>query len=163
MLSEDTRAMIQVLFICLGNICRSPMAEAVMHQLVHDAGLDEHIRVDSVGVGAWHVGQPPHRGTQEVLRRHNIPYAGRARQITADDVAHADYVIAMDGENVADVRAMLLAPADKHVHRLLDFAPVSLPRDVPDPYYDGSFDAVYHLVDAGCRGLLAHLRREYNL
>ena len=155
--------MIEVLFICLGNICRSPMAEAVMHQLVHEAGLDEHIRVDSVGVGAWHVGQPPHRGTQEVLRRHNIPYAGRARQITADDIAHADYLIAMDSENVVDVRAMLPAPADKHVHRLLDVARATGPRDVPDPYYDGSFDTVYHLVDAGCRGLLAHLRGEHNL
>ena len=155
--------MIEVLFICLGNICRSPMAEAVMHQLVRDAGLAGHIRVDSVGIGAWHVGQPPHPGTQEILRRHHIPYAGRARQMTPADVSQADYLIAMDGENVAAVRRMLPANADKRVHRLLDFAPAGFPRDVPDPYYDGNFDEVYHLVDAGCRGVLVHIRAEHAL
>ena len=155
--------MVDVLFICLGNICRSPMAEAVMQQLVRDAGLADHIRLDSVGVGAWHVGQPPHRGTQEALRRHNIPYAGRARQITRDDVEHADYLSAMDGENLADVRRLLPANVDKRAHRLLDFAPAGFPPDVPDPYYAGNFDEVYHLVDAGCRGLLAHLRSAHHL
>jgi len=155
--------MIDVLFICLGNICRSPMAEAVMHRLVADAGLADHIRVDSVGVGAWHVGQPPHPGTQAILRRHQLPYAGRARQITPDDVSQADYLIAMDAQNVADVRSMLPAQADQKVHRLLEFGPMGGPRDVPDPYYTGEFDVVYELVDAGCRGLLAHIRAKHGL
>jgi protein-tyrosine phosphatase len=155
--------MIDVLFICLGNICRSPMAEAVMHQLIRQAGLDQQIRVDSVGVGSWHIGQPAHHGTLEILRRHNIPYEGRARQITAGDVENAAYLIAMDGENVADVRRMLPPNADKKVHRLLEFAPAGFPRDVPDPYFDGRFDEVYRLVDAGCRGLLAHIRDEHRL
>lgn len=155
--------MIDVLFICLGNICRSPMAEAVMHQMVREAGLEDQIRVDSVGVGAWHVGQPAHRGTLAVLREHNIPYAGRARQITPDDVRHADYLIAMDGQNLADVRQMLPADVDKRLHRLLEFAPARFPRDVPDPYFEDNFDEVYRLVDAGCRGLLAQIRSEHNL
>lgn len=155
--------MIEVLFICLGNICRSPMAEAVMQQLVRDAELEERIHVDSVGVGDWHIGQSPHRGTQEILRRHNIPYAGFARQITRDDVKQADYLIAMDRENESDVRRMLPSDVKKHVHRLLDFAPADYPCDVPDPYFDGKFDEVYHLVDAGCRGLLAHIRDEHDL
>ena len=155
--------MIEVLFICLGNICRSPMAEAVMHQLVRDAGLSEHIRVDSVGVGDWHIGQSPHQGTQEILRRHNIPYAGRARQITQDDLQNADFLIAMDSQNVADVHQMLPSNAAKQVHKLLEFAPDTHPHDVPDPYFDGRFAHVYDLVDAGCRGLLAHIRAEHGL
>ena len=134
-----------------------------MHRLVRDAGLAERIRVDSVGVGAWHVGQPPHPGTQAILRRHHIPYAGRARQMTPADVQQADYLIAMDGENLAAVRRQQPADGNQHLHRLLDFAPAGFPRDVPDPYFDGNFDAVYHLVDAGCRGLLAHLRAEHAL
>ena len=155
--------MIAVLFICLGNICRSPMAEAVMRQLVHEAGLADHIQVDSVGVGAWHVGQPAHRGTQAVLREHNIPYAGRARQITAEDVRTADYLIAMDADNMAEVRRMLPANAEARLHRLLEFVPGRDPRDVPDPYFEDNFDWVYSLVDAGCRGLLAHIRAEHDL
>jgi protein-tyrosine phosphatase len=155
--------MIQVLFICLGNICRSPMAEAVMHHLVREAGLEHQITVDSVGVGDWHIGQPAHRGTQAILHHHNIPYAGRARQITADDVANADYLIAMDGQNEADVSAMLPRDAEKRVHRLLEFAPTGFPRDVPDPYFTGNFDEVFHLVDVGCRGLLARIRETHSL
>ena len=116
-----------------------------------------------VGVGSWHVGQPPHPGTQEILRRHELPYAGRARQITHDDVIQTDYLIAMDSENLADVRRMLPANGDRKVHRLLEFGPAGSPRDVPDPYYEGNFDGVYHLVDAGCRGLLAQIRAEHGL
>lgn len=159
----NERSTIEVLFICLGNICRSPMAEAVMHKQVADAGLAGRIVVDSVGVGAWHVGQPPHPGTLEILRRHELPYAGRARQITHDDVRRAEYLIAMDSENLADVRRMLPANAKRNLHRLLEFAPAGPPRDVPDPYYTGNFDAVYLLVDAGCRGLLAHIRATHEL
>jgi protein-tyrosine phosphatase len=139
------------------------MAEAVMRQLVQEAGLGKSIHVDSVGVGDWHIGQPPHHGTQEVLRRHKIPYAGTARQITRDDVQNADFLIAMDSQNLADVRRMLPAHVEKNVHRLLEFAPAGFPGDVPDPYFDGKFDEVYHLVDAGCRGLLAHIRRQHDL
>ena len=155
--------MLEILFICLGNICRSPMAEAVIHQLVQNAELADRIRVDSVGLGAWDAGQPAHPGTQAVLRRHRIPYAGRARQITPDEVRQADYLIVMDAENLAAVQRLLPVTGTRHLHRLLDFAPAGFPRDVPDPYFDGNFDAVYDLVDAGCRGLLAHLRAEQAL
>lgn len=154
---------IRVLFICLGNICRSPMAEAIMQHLVAEAGLTDKIVVDSVGTGDWHVGQPAHRGTREVLQRHGVSYSGVARQITVDDLS-TPYLIAMDRQNLADARA--LDPTGLVASRLsllLDYGPPGGPRDVPDPYYTGDFDTVYHLIDAACQGLLKHIREKHDL
>ena len=156
--------MIRVLFICMGNICRSPMAEAVMKHLVEQEGLARQITVDSVGIDGWHVGEPRHPGSQAVLRGHGIPFAGSARQITLGDIARADYLVCMDRENVAGVRYLDRSPSvETKLHRLLEFAPSGLPEDVPDPYYHGNFDEVFRLVDAGCQGLLAHIRAEHNV
>ena len=135
-----------------------------MQHLVAQAGLADQIVVDSVGTGAWHVGEMPHRGTQTILRREGIAYDGCARQITRADIEHADYLVAMDRQNVADIG--LLDPAatgSGKLRRLLEFAPPGGPLDVPDPYFDGNFDAVYRLVEASCRGLLAKIRAEHNL
>lgn len=156
--------MIRVLFVCLGNICRSPMAEAVFQQRVREEGLADQFQVDSAGTGRWHVGEPPHRGTQDVLRRHGIPYQGRAYQVTPADLAEADYVVAMDSSNMDDLRWIdRQGNLDGKLHKLLDFAPPGSPANVPDPYYEGNFDYVYDLVDAGARGLLAHIRQERGL
>lgn len=156
--------MIQVLFVCLGNICRSPMAEAVFQQQVKEAGLTRKIAVDSAGTGRWHVGEQAHRGTRDVLRRHGIPYQGRARQVMPSDLQQADYVIAMDSSNVNDLLAMdRQGVLDGKLYRLLDFAPPGSPRDVPDPYYEGNFDYVYELVESSSRKLLDHIRAERNL
>ena len=156
--------MIRVLFVCLGNICRSPMAEAVMQHLVQQAGLEKQIVVDSVGTGDWHVGSPAHHGTRDVLQRMGIPYDGRARQLIKDDLQSATYAIAMDRENVAAIRALdRKGEFASKVRLLLDFAPEGSPRDVPDPYYEGNFDYVYELVDGGCRGLLTYIRAEHGL
>lgn len=145
---------IGVLFVCMGNICRSPMAEAVFRHLVAEAGLAERFTVASVGTGPWHVGEPPHRGTLAVLARNGVdPGAKRARQLEAADFGRYGYVVAMDQENL-DTMAALGPPA----RLLLDFAPHTGEREVPDPYYRGGFDHVYALVVAGCRGLLAHIR-----
>jgi protein-tyrosine phosphatase len=147
---------IQVTFVCQGNICRSPMAEGVFRYLVEQTGLSSQIAVDSCGTGPWHVGERPHRGTQKVLRQHGIDYDGRARQLAPADFARADYLIALDSENLHILRRRDSTAAETGL--LLDYADGVRERDVPDPYYSGGFGYVYELVEAGCRGLLAHIR-----
>jgi protein-tyrosine phosphatase len=142
----------------MGNICRSPMAEAVFKNLVHEAGLDKQIEVDSAGTTGYHEGERPHRGTLRVLAQNNIPYDGFARHLTKADFKAFDYVIVMDDENLADVRTMG-APEGK-VFRLLDFAPDQPVREVPDPYYNGKFEEVYDLVLEGSRRLLDYIRKD---
>jgi len=155
---------IRVLFVCSGNICRSPMAEAVFAQRIDQAGLSDRFEIASAGTGDWHTGEPPHRGTLDILRRHDVtPIAGkRAQTVNSAMLARADYIIAMDAEHVDDLRAFANHTQGK-VSRLLDFAPEATTRDVPDPYYSGKFEEVYQLVSAGSRGLLEHIRREEDL
>ena len=153
--------MVNVLFVCLGNICRSPMAEAVFQQLVNEAGLADKILVDSAGTGAWHVGEAAHVGTRRVLAQHGITYTGRARQVNAQDLSSSTYLIAMDSENISDLRHRF--GDHPRLYRLLDFATETTERDVPDPYYSGGFDYVYGLVVDGCRGLLATIRAKEGL
>ncbi len=151
---------INILFVCLGNICRSPMAEAVFRDLVTKAGIANHFEMTSAGTGDWHVGQPPHRGTREALKRHGIEPNGLvAKHVSQAMLDQADYVVAMDDENVVELRAWRI---DSHkVSRILDYAAAAAVRDVPDPYYDGRFELVYQLVSQGAQGLLAHVREQH--
>ena len=151
--------MITVLFVCLGNICRSPMAEAVFQQLVTEAGLADKIKVDSAGTGSWHVGEAAHTGTRRVLQAHGIAYHGRARQVsTQDTAAPNNWIIAMDKQNKADLQRRF--GQHPRLHLLLDFAENHpTVSDVPDPYYTNNFEYVYELVKDGCEGLLTHIRQ----
>ena len=154
----------RILFVCMGNICRSPTAEGVMRRLVEDAGLADRISVESAGTGAWHAGNPPDRRATVAARRRGIALAGAARQVTPEDFRDFDLLIAMDRSNLGDLLAV--APdedaADK-VRLLREFDPTSAGApdlDVPDPYYGGErgFERVLDLVDAAARGLLDELR-----
>ena len=152
----------RVLFVCLGNICRSPTAEAVMRHLISEASLKGQVDVDSAGIGGWHAGNPPDARSAAVGAKRGIPVAGTARQVTTKDFAGFDLLIAMDKSNREDLWA--LAPtssARQQVHLLRDFDSRG-PRhaDVPDPYYGGpeGFDQVFDICLSACAGVLEHLR-----
>ncbi|HEX5324032.1 MAG TPA: low molecular weight protein-tyrosine-phosphatase [Capsulimonadaceae bacterium] len=152
---------IRVLFVCLGNICRSPMAEAVFAHKVREAGLSERIEADSAGTGSWHVGERPHSGTRRVLAANNISYDHCARTLFPSDLNDFDYIITMDETNLRDVLRMGRGRA--RVAPLMSYAANSGWIEVPDPYYTGRFDEVYHLVDQATEGLLAMIRREHEI
>lgn len=155
--------MINVLFVCLGNICRSPMAEAVFRHKVKVAGLAGSIQVDSAGTGDWHAGEPPHSGTRSILKKYGIDASGiTARQVRQDDYREFTYIIAMDESNVRNLASFAPESHGVKVMKLLDFIADAdrAGGDVPDPYYTGNFDEVYELVNEGCERLLAYIREK---
>jgi protein-tyrosine phosphatase len=151
---------IRVLFVCLGNICRSPMAEAIFRHLVDDAGLPNRFEIASAGTSDWETGERPHRGTQGILQSNGVKLLPdkRARQVTRHDLENYEYIIAMDWTNMRD-----LSRYGVEVRRLMEFAPPGSPLDVPDPYYTHNFDSVYAMILSGCRGLLAYIRHNEGL
>jgi protein-tyrosine phosphatase len=155
---------VRLCFVCLGNICRSPTAEAVMRHRVREAGLEDAIEVESAGTGSWHVGDPPDARAREEANARGIAMDGAARQFRPADFARFDLVLAMDRENAAHLRAIAPdADAAAKVRLLREFDPAAAGDDlsVPDPYYGGpeGFSTVFALVDDACRGLIDHLGR----
>ncbi|MFD1359770.1 low molecular weight protein-tyrosine-phosphatase [Fictibacillus halophilus] len=156
--------MIKVLFVCLGNICRSPMAEAIFRDLVKKEGLEDKISIDSAGTGNWHVGEPPHEGTRNILTKNQISFEGqKARQIKTNDLTQYDYIIGMDAENIGNMHKMAGQSETGMIARLLDFVPENEFEDVPDPYFTGNFQEVYDLVTAGCERLLIEIKNRESL
>ena len=150
-----------VLFVCMGNICRSPTAEGVFRYHVEAAGLGEHIEIDSAGTHAYHVGEPADRRARAAAERRGMSLEGiRARRVSGEDFERFDYIIAMDEDNLARLEDE--AP-EEHRHKLrlfLEFAELE-EREVPDPYYGGAagFERVLDLVEEASRGLLETLSK----
>jgi len=158
---------VRLCFVCLGNICRSPTAEATMRQLLEREHLVAEIEIDSAGTGAWHVGEPPDRRATASAKRRGIELAGRARRVESNDFEHFDYLVAMDRANQRDLLRMAPDEAAKaKVVLFRNYDPDS-PRDadVPDPYYgegDG-FKTVLDICEAATRGLLQQIRENHRL
>ncbi|MDX2282879.1 MAG: low molecular weight protein-tyrosine-phosphatase [Bacteroidia bacterium] len=156
---------VRILFVCLGNICRSPMAEGIFQQLVREAGLESRIEADSCGTGGWHVGELPDRRTRQVFEeRSGEALASRARQIQLSDFDRFDYILAMDEDNRLDLQAMLgrKPGAKARIFKMRHFDPEAPDANVPDPYYGGieDFEAVYDMLLRSNREFLGWLRQE---
>jgi protein-tyrosine phosphatase len=154
----------RILFVCLGNICRSPTAEGVMRHVLREEGLEDQVEVDSAGTGGWHVGAPPDERATQAAHKREIVLEGAARKFSPADFDDFDLILAMDAENRRDL--LDLAPDDEaraKVRMLREFDPESAgdgDLDVPDPYYGGDegFEHVLDLVEAATRGLVEELR-----
>jgi protein-tyrosine phosphatase len=150
------------LFVCLGNICRSPTAEGVFRRLVIEQGLEAQIEIDSAGTHGYHIGSPPDPRALQAARERGIDISGlRGRQATADDLQRFDYVLAMDRENLENLREICPRGHEHKIRLLLEYAPQRPEREVPDPYFGGAsgFDRVLDMVDEAARGLLEEIRR----
>jgi protein-tyrosine phosphatase len=155
--------MSSVLFVCLGNICRSPTAEGVFRALCRAEGVAEQLHIDSAGTGAWHVGEPPDSRAQAAARARGVDLsAQRARQVCDEDFLTFDYLLAMDRDNLAGLQSRCPVDQQHKLHLFLDFAQQPWTREVPDPYYGGEdgFSLVLDLIESASAGLLQHLRQQ---
>jgi protein-tyrosine phosphatase len=158
--------MVKVLFVCMGNICRSPTAQGVFAELLRREGLTTQIHVDSAGTHAYHAGSAPDPRAQAAAKRRGIDLGPQsARQVRREDFEHFDYILAMDRENLALLREMCPAQYDRKVGLLLEYAPHLGIEEVPDPYYGGSagFDRVLDMVLEAAEGLVREIRARHPL
>ena len=161
---DMNKARVSVLFVCMGNICRSPLAEGVFRHLVHKRNLADRFEIDSAGVSGYHEGDPPDARSAEVARRRGIELTGRARRLKRADLDQFDYLIVMDRENRAGVERLANGAAPgARIHFLRDFDPDAADDiDVPDPYYGGpsGFENVQDMVERSCEQLLETIVEE---
>lgn len=158
--------MTKVLFVCLGNICRSPLAEALMNQMLEAEGLTNQVFVDSAGTGSWHVGEMPDERTFEVANRYGLKLENPARETRKDDLKNFDYILVMDHNNYDNVQK--LEPNIDLKGQLFltrDFDPEKTDPEVPDPYWgtEEEFEMIYGILKASVAGFVEHLKSEKNL
>lgn len=153
----------RLLFVCLGNICRSPMAEGVFRRVAEDAGMLHLFEIDSAGMGDWHKGEAPDHRAQKAALSRGVDISGQAaRKVELEDFDDFDLVLAMDGSNIEDLHDIAPHAARAKIRRFLDYAPHVGTQDVPDPYYGGAegFGHALDLIEAAAQGLLAELTKE---
>ncbi|MGB0408830.1 MAG: low molecular weight protein-tyrosine-phosphatase [Opitutales bacterium] len=151
-----------VLFLCMGNICRSPAAHCVFQHMVNEAGLNDEFEIESAGTIGFHAGKPPDRRMQQVLSARGIPVIGRSKQLDSFDMGHYDLILAMDEDNQAGALALARGDAQRAKVKLFcEYCTEHSETEVPDPYYGGEqgFERVMNLVEDGCRGLLKSLTK----
>ena len=154
---------IRVLFVCMGNICRSPTAEGVFRHKVAEAGLEDKVHIDSAGTIAYHIGRPPDTRAQKAALRRGIDLSTqRARKVTSDDFKAFDFVVAMDSDNHYELEAICPSGHEDRLHMFLKFANNCDEIEVPDPYYGGGngFEIVLDLIEDASDGLLQHLKEK---
>jgi protein-tyrosine phosphatase len=159
-------ARIRVLMVCLGNICRSPMAQGVLEARLREAGLDTTVEVDSAGTYGYHIGEPPDPRAQAAARQRGYHIADQcARRLGVEDFHAFDYILVMDNDNLKNARALQPPNARAQLHRLLEFSRSRTAQEVPDPYHGGShgFIRVLELVEDATEGFLVHLRAQHRL
>ena len=150
--------MTKIMFVCHGNICRSPMAQFVMQDMVDKAGLHDEFLISSAATSTEEIGNPVHPGTRRKLNENGISCEGkRAVQIKTADYERYDYIIVMDSLNMRNLRRIIKNDDKQKIHKLLDFTPGG--GDIADPWYTGNFDVTYSDIVRGCRGLLEHMKR----
>ena len=155
---------VSVLFVCLGNICRSPTAEGIFRRLLQERGFDGRVHVDSAGTSDYHIGEPPDPRAIAKAQHCGIDIKElRGRQVSRSDFEKFDYILAMDAENLDDLLRRCPKKYQDRVRLLMEFAPQTNVRAVPDPYFggDAGFDHVYELIEAASQGLLADIEREH--
>jgi len=157
---------VSVLFVCMGNICRSPTAHGVFLDLVNKAGMEEFIKVDSAGTHAYHVSEPPDPRAQEAAQKRDVDLSDlRARRAVQDDFYEYDYIVAMDQANLSNLLSIAPKGYEGKLKLFLDYAPHLNVREVPDPYYGGrnGFERVLDLIEDASRGMLDDLKAKHNL
>ena len=151
--------MIKILFICLGNICRSPMAEFLLKDMVKKRGIAADFYIASAATSTYEIGNPVHRGTRAKLAQYGISVAGKtAVQLTKEDYARYDYLIGMDTENIRDIMRIIGSDPQQKVYKLLQFA--GSERNIADPWYTGNFDVTYDDIYESCTALLDYLQNK---
>lgn len=155
---------VRVLFVCLGNICRSPTAEGVFRKIVEDARMQDQIIIDSAGTGDWHIGKPADARSASAakLRGYDLSLL-RGRQVSAVDFDEFDFILAMDNANLKELEILVPAHFHGHLGLFLEFSQQDRYHEVPDPYYggDAGFETVLDLIEDAARGLLQHIQQRH--